>query len=967
MYYGPVTALKFNNQYIYCGYGPILKIFEISHNQCNLITSCQIFKRNKIHHISICKDNNTILVVGARSFAIVRNSETSPSFEEKAVNEWITSAEFFTSNTILILTSHNTVYKIDVSDENNKFKLLERIHCNEKSILYSGSIRVSHDGANVLVAAGTVMDGTIIWDLNSRQIFHRLTDHKGSIFGVKIDEKLKYIISCSDDRSVKLYDFETGNFLAEGWGHGARIWNLEFFKGSEKLRILSAGEDCTARIWEYTEGSERLEQLEVIDDCHLGKHVWSCDLDDINHDISVTGGADGRIRVHDIKQADNVAKCISLESISEFVELSKGEIIKNLAELKALGLLFVMTSKGKLLCLKNNVWSLIQLEDSEKFIDFSLFTIIESAQTLIVTSIFGEMIMMKFTEESIQPVTQTWFDGLGKNKVNNVVVASNPDDTEFYLLLDCPNTRVPFYVKHFKLVNNELDLVEEFTLDQPLQPKFTSTDMIYDSINQWLIVYSRFVSIMVYDLKARTGKLFKKLCPGDTITSASVLENKPGMIHFLAVVRDGAYMYIKLTKGEEFELQITHMNKLTRGFIEGGFILNNDLILYGFRSNYFYVWNETKQLEIFKELCGGAHRLWDFQRTQNTYKFSYINKYKLYIKTFVDSHIQHGLINSGTHGREIRDIAVSPFKNTDGSQLIMSGSEDTVLRLGKLYDTGEIEYYWCMNSHISGLQKVKFLNEQFAASSAAMEEFVIWKLDLLSNGTPLISEFARLRPSSESPDLRVMDFDVIEVEGGFTVVTVYSDSNIKLWNFNIEQHKFDLVSKGFYTTCCLLSVNFIRFDNDLHILTSATDGHIAIWKIDGNKLGSPIIKQQLHQNSIKSLVLDPRSDSSYDLITGGDDNALILSNLSKDSNEIKWASLSFVADAASSTITALASPGDQKVVVASVDQIVRMWDYSDRTLECLSAKYTTVADLGCAETNGDMVILGGAGLSVWKF
>ena len=62
------------------------------------------------------------------------------------------------------------------------------------------------------------MSGVIIWNLSSRSIKHTLTEHEGLYFGVQIDPTGSYITSCSDDRSIKLYNFEDGKLLATGWG-----------------------------------------------------------------------------------------------------------------------------------------------------------------------------------------------------------------------------------------------------------------------------------------------------------------------------------------------------------------------------------------------------------------------------------------------------------------------------------------------------------------------------------------------------------------------------------------------------------------------------------------------------------------------------------------------------------------------------------------------------------------------------
>lgn len=945
-HYGPVTSLKIHKDTILCGYGPILRKFSIS-KEISLVSSQQIFGRNKIHGISTGFDK--ILVVGGRSFCVI---EDGKPLVEKAINEWIITGEFLDINTLVLLTSHNVIYKIDL----RTFELVEKIHCNEKSILYSGSIRVGEN--RTVVAAGTVMDGVIIWDLDTKEIIHTLTDHKGSIFCVKVDKDFKYIASCSDDRTIKLYNFQ-GKLLSEGWGHGSRIWNLEFFNGTN---LISMGEDCTTRMWGYN-NTETLQPLEVIDDCHLGKHVWSGDID-THHNIAVTGGADGRVRVHDLSMLHKDYKSYGIEEIAKEADytLAKNEAIKSFVELSS-SKLVAITTIGKVLVLDSQ-WTVVDLTDDEVLIlgSKAILKQIPGSNSVMISSQNGKILLLEFNST----VTKTWFDNeeFQGSTVTNLLISPGSD---FFVMSDIPNPKIPFQVKRFSSQEG-IRLVEKFTIEQPQQSRFTATSIKYDAVNNWLIIFSRHVTMMVYDLKEGKSHVFKKITAGDTITSSTILNSSKGRVEFMITVRDGIYMVGVLEVDQSSDspnLTILMQNKLSRGFIEGGFFKGGDLILYGFRSTYFYVWNETKQLEITKELCGGSHRFWDLFVGEE-YKFVYLNKSTITIVTHKERFANYGLIHDGTHGREIRGLAVSPSTETDGSKLIVTASEDTVVRLGKLFLDGTVKYFWCMNNHISGMQDIKFITDKYICSSAANEEFFIWKLDQLHDGTPIINQYASLKPSTSIPDLRIMDFAFLINDKGFLIVTVYSDSQIKLWQFDHTTKGFQLLIDGFYTNCCLLNVNILQRNNKIYILTGATDGHIAIWRIDDlmekkiTQLGKPIVKQQLHQSSIKALKVFEEQDH-VKVITGGDDNALILSELKFD-DIITWELKSFIEDGASATFTSISALGD-KIVTTSVDQIVRLWEYKDG-LKCLEERYTTVADTGCSD--GEMgIVIGGAGLSIW--
>ncbi|KAG7192129.1 uncharacterized protein KQ657_002494 [Scheffersomyces spartinae] len=1003
-HYGPVTSLKiFKSSLILAGYGPILKVYSVdkASNTTKLIFQKQVFGRNKIHSIAV-SDEGKILVCGGRSFAVLKVDEEHCKLQvgsERAINEWIVSCAFLNETTALILNSHNTVYKIDVSQwdtEDQHFSLLEEVHCNEKSILYSGSIRILGNG-DVYVAAGTVMNGVIIWNYHTKQILHNLTDHEGSIFGVKIDRNGKYVVSCSDDRSIKLYDLETAQLLATGWGHGSRIWNLDFFLQMDAdVKIMSAGEDCTLRFWQYNQQESSLDQLELIENAHLGKHIWSSDIDDETLGLCVSGGADGKIRVHDLQNRGTLLS-YSLVEISKQTGLTfqKNEIIKQYCELEVQTLF--LTSHGQFFAMKANDSSFVKVTIpetlSKEFNNFGIMHGFKQSNSAIVCTRTGALLKIAFADEQ-EPSFEWIIESSSPNKVTNFL--SYKGETSTYMFTDCPNPQIPFT---FHILDHRLKIQKTLTLAQP-ERTFTSTFMHIDETNNWLFLGSRHATIAIYDLNSNSNAnislqvsaVFRKMCPGDTITSISFIEGNHNEATLLVTVRDGIYMYVKFSRvedQEEFKFTILQENKLSKGFLEGAMIKDGSLIVYGFKSSHFYIWNETKQVEITNELCGGAHRKWELitydEEADIDYKFIYINKSSLFFKTFKGrfTDANYGIINEGTHGREIRDIAISPVAYDDGNRLLLTASEDTTVRLSSVDTNGIITTYWCMNNHVSGMQKIAFINEEYAGSTAANEEFIIWKLSKLqASKVPVITEFARLPPSSDIPDLRIMDFTTIEsTEGDIIVAAVYSDSSIKLWYLNTNTAQFVPLVEDRYTTCCILNVNFIKVKGQVLLVTGTTDGNVTIWDAlecflsttdnTVTKLGPMLVKQQLHQSGVKALAIQ-YNDNDIHIFTGGDDNALVVSKLILSSNEVILEPISFVESAASSTITSISLVSTNKIFVTSVDQIIRLWTFNGEDLECDAATYTTVSDTGCSDafsgtTNGtSLLFVGGAGLSVWK-
>lgn len=987
-HYGPVTALKFAKDLLIVGYGPILKVYKIDENHnITLLFNKQAFKRNKIHSIAVL--GTQIAIAGGRSFAVLDTS-TGSMVHEKAINEWIIACEFLSGTELLLLTSHNEILQVKLGLED--FELLQKVHCDEKSILYSGSIRITKEG-KVYIAAGTVMSGVMVWDFHLKKILQTLTEHEGSIFGVKIDPTATYIISCSDDRSVKLYSVKSGNLLANGWGHGSRIWSLEFTTVSDNgVGIFSTGEDCTARLWEYKAGSDRLTQTELWDHCHLGKHVWSGDADSKFLKALVTGGADGKIRLHDISETRNSMKAFTTSNIAEssMIPFEKKEGIKQFYELSEINLLVIMTSIGRIFVLDqdNDTWEQISVQNTDATLlkEFALLRGFSSINVVTICIRNGDVLVLSFDKISHQ-CKMEWIRDEGEpKKVINVLTDEDSKKGEFYLFSDCPNPSTPFDLKVFTWKSDTFALQRSVQLFKPDPRIFTPTTIHFDKHNLWLLVGSRHSNFAVYDLKhehSELPQLVGKLSPGDTVTSISTVESVNNKLIALFTIRDGLYLYVEIQlEHHKLVHNVILHNKLSKGFIEGGFVQDNDLFIYGFRSSAFYLWNETKQIEIASEVCGGAHRQWDLIRYSGRakdYKFIYLSKSGMVVKAmncrFKDSN--YGLLVGGTHGREIRDVAVSPICEIDGSRLLATASEDATIKLGNLSNTGEVSYQWTMNNHISGLQRVAFLNENYMASTAANEELLVWRLTRVNNSVVTITEDARIEPTDENPDLRIMDFDSRETDTGFWIAAVYSNSRIKIFFYEKASKKFTLVAEDSYSNVCILNVEFLHYSGSTYLMIGTTEGILTIWNVTDtlalgtvSTLDNLVIKQQLHQSAIKA-VLPIYVESSWFILTGGDDNALICSKLTPTKSGLVLEIESFVENAASATITSISPVSDGRILVTSVDQILRLWKYTGQTLVCESATYTTVADTGCsttAEFNGaSFGIVAGAGLSVWTW
>jgi WD40 repeat protein len=95
--------------------------------------------------------------------------------------------------------------------------------------------------------------------------------------------------------------------------------------------------------------------------------------------------------------------------------------------------------------------------------------------------------------------------------------------------------------------------------------------------------------------------------------------------------------------------------------------------------------------------------------------------------------------------------------------------------------------------------------------------------------------------------------------------------------------------------------------------------------------------------SLLSLVL--MTDSVVHLVTGGDDNAIHLTEITIGES-ITSRCLASVLGAHTSTVTGIVSLGESKYLSVGIDQNIRVWGVNGMDLVCLREGYTFVPDVG---------------------
>ncbi|MDZ8188979.1 MAG: WD40 repeat domain-containing protein [Nostoc sp. ChiSLP02] len=108
------------------------------------------------------------------------------------------------------------------------------------------SLAISRDGK--LLVSGS-WDRTIkIWQLETGKLLHTLKGHTDRVYAIALSPDEQIIASGSADKTIKLWHVETGELLATFTGHGNIVTALAFTASGEML--VSGSLDKTIKIWQ---------------------------------------------------------------------------------------------------------------------------------------------------------------------------------------------------------------------------------------------------------------------------------------------------------------------------------------------------------------------------------------------------------------------------------------------------------------------------------------------------------------------------------------------------------------------------------------------------------------------------------------------------------------------------------------------------------------------------------------------
>jgi WD40 repeat protein/uncharacterized protein YjbI with pentapeptide repeats len=150
------------------------------------------------------------------------------------------------------------------------------------------SVVFSPDGCRVLSGSD---DRTLrLWDTESGRELHTFTGHHDWVTSVTFSPNGRHLLSGSDDRTLRLWEAETGHEIRSFTGHQGGVSSVAF--SPDGCRVLSGSNDWTLRLWDTDSG----QQLRAFTG-HQGG-VWSVAFSPDGRRL-LSGGGDQTLRLWD--------------------------------------------------------------------------------------------------------------------------------------------------------------------------------------------------------------------------------------------------------------------------------------------------------------------------------------------------------------------------------------------------------------------------------------------------------------------------------------------------------------------------------------------------------------------------------------------------------------------------------------------------------------------------------------------
>ncbi|XP_055629926.1 WD repeat-containing protein 6 [Toxorhynchites rutilus septentrionalis] len=853
----------------------------------------------------------------------------------RRLNDWISALKFIDDSSICLITGHGVAVHLMLIDLN--WSIFDICPCQDSSTLYCSQI-FGTSWNDLLCFSGTALGLLVIWRPAGPlkgSILYQVKAHNGVIFSIEYSIERNFLITTSDDRSVKFWTLNSRDGLQielkeNGYcfGHTARVFQCKIICKLDSLWVVSVGEDSNICLWDELGNIVTKKRVEN------GATLWNLDYDEAtetifacasNGNVSKFGLRNFLLVDRGKQEMSDVSPLLLQDHLSK-VKFISDDLLVAVTNRNRVILLNGCTHYGVIDQLENFKCSILEACKDRIFIAGDKFI------NIYARNADDSFVLQKSTEIDFnQGVFNT-----GEHPKYAIIRSLHFSWDSDVILCD-NNGRCLVYdlnVDQLKYCyrlpqSNERWLTSVFKIDQHL--------LLADRSGN-LHLYNDQQVDPVFKLPQLHGKLgITEIC----------LERKSPDGYFLITSGHDSHLRSIFINASKKIIEAYGSTKMPISWIDR--MDSEGEIVMGFNDSHFTICNKNQEM-LFQKDCGGGHRYWDCYRMKDgRYRFVYIQHKRLKEITFLldASENQIKVPRLDWHTKSCNTVHIVRKKE---SNIFISGGEDNILRINRLQpnanglqDLPKRELY----SHISSIKTIFCCKPSpdgniIVLSAGGRAQLCLTTLDpatlrtkdelsyMLQMSDSQRSRWRTDRTASLDPETRFMC--VTFVEATSTLYMGCSDGFLRVFTLSRPREGYNVnLLNEFYYGRCFLHIADLNIEGSSIIVSMATDGMICFW--DAQTMTAPFYKLKHHASGINSFDVKPTdSDGRFLIATGGDDQAVAVTEFSINRVQnggfcIKILRTRIEQGVHQAQVTGIRLAGSGMLWSTSVDQMVYLLNY----------------------------------------
>ena len=837
---------------------------------------------------------------------------------------------------ILLLLSQNLVIKFDLITN----QCVSIWQCENPCILYSGLLIRAEN--HIAVFAGTVFNSTLFWTFPSHSsCTHAVLPHKaefvghdGVIFSLDYSEKYGKLVSGSDDRSVRIWQFvspsitslvetETPKIIQNSisfFCHAARVQRVKFFGE----RIISVGEDCLVCVLSF-------EAVLAKFSAHKGINIFGLAVSN-DDNFFITCGEDGAVLKWD-------RESLEIEGMT-VVKSGDPKFEVRLVKFLSSQMLLYLTTMGELILEKystgNDSLDCELLDAFPVLENYSVWSVDTASKLVVFGSLYGDIIIY-----SLESKFQTHLKLNIPSKVNSAFFVGNCS-----ILCSVANQLVLLDIRE----HPELSLVETCSFNWPITNNNWPTCVCSIGANQNIACGDRNGTVWVFAYPCKKSDYLQKgieacqvltRCHSKVGVTDLVFFNK----HLYTAGRDGKINVYSESQGS-LQLMTSLLLPGSISWVTKLVFHNGDLVAFCFKSDSLVLFDIKNSRVLSSHHCGGGHRSFDLLIDKNEFYFAFLKKSTLsVVQGSIHAGTPYDVLLPSLHGSKIHCM---DSVEVNGSYYVITGSEDCSVKISSV-DT-ENKFLTAVQSINLSPCAVRFLQLQkisgdihllFIAGSRSFK--ALYQISFNDRSSVSFKKLAHETTvlKKHLDDCKYLSGDVRQFRDKLFLVLGSSAGFISFYVLNCANLldgnlRFSDCPNGSETICTkkakLTALNVVRLfphDSDDGILFLVGDNYGFIILLKLNTCCK--LTKMLHLDLSSDLGRITTIDISYDVIlVGGDSGSVTLVKLINQSELSKSDVISGIHCAQITSSKILSS--NEKLfdfATVSIDQRMKVWKQDD--------------------------------------